>query len=131
MGAAVTIELSKPADASDIASTNSLEYATNEIVRLRSDLGYLAQRYGMQVMPDNADDLITGEDERKDFERVIAEIVHIRACLRLNTQSSKRRTRVNLADDIAHLPKEECKETHGEGKYDSDSSSDSSDDEDR
>eukprot|EP01032_Pedospumella_encystans_P023950 gene23950-27103_t len=61
MGAAVTIELSKPADASDVASTNSLEFATNEIVRLRSDLGYLAQRYGMQVMPNNADDLITEE----------------------------------------------------------------------
>ena len=127
MGAAVTIELSKPADASDVASTNSLEFATNEIVRLRSDLGYLAQRYGMQVMPNNADDLITGEDEKKDFERIIAEIVHIRACLRLNTQSSKRRTRV-VQEDVATVlaRREECKT---ESKYDSESSSGSSDDE--
>ncbi len=127
MGAAVTIELSKPADGSDIAATQSLEFATKEIVRLRSDLGYLAQRYGMQVMPDNADDLIQGNDEQEDFKRVIAEIVHIRACLRLNTQSSKRRTRVIAQEDLAPL-QEECKDTRVDSKYDSDSSSSSDED---
>lgn len=92
MGAAVTIELTKPADGSDIVATGSLNYAKNEVIRLRNDLGFLAQQYGMQVMPIDADDLIHGNDQ-EDFDRLVAEIVHIRAALRLNTQSSKRRGR--------------------------------------
>lgn len=121
MGAAVTIELAKPADASDIISTGSLEYAKNEILRLRNDLGHLAQSYGMQVMPNNADDLIFGDDENGDFERVVAEIVHIRACLRLNTQSSKRRSRY-VSDTTTCDEKSEALRD-GESKYESDSDS--------
>ena len=98
MGAAVTIELTKPSDARDIRESGSLAYAKNEIMRLRSELGYLAQQYGMQIMPADASDLILGYDDDDDFERIIAEICHIRACLRLNTQSSKRRSRYNLHD---------------------------------
>jgi hypothetical protein len=94
MGAAVTIELTKPADGSDIVATGNLNYAKNEVIRLRNDLGFLAQQYGLQVMPTDADDLIHGDDQA-DFDRLVAEIVHIRAALRLNTQSSKRRGRYN------------------------------------
>lgn len=95
MGAAVTIELTKPVDGSDIVATGSIDFAKNEVIRLRNDLGYLAQKYGMQVVPTNADDLISGNED-EDFKRLVAEICHIRACLRLNTQSSTRRSRAAL-----------------------------------
>jgi hypothetical protein len=42
MGAAVTIELNKPADASDIRASNNLLVARNEVIRLRKELGHLA-----------------------------------------------------------------------------------------
>ena len=42
MGAAVTIELNKPIDASDIRSSNNLSVARNEVIRLRKELGHLA-----------------------------------------------------------------------------------------
>jgi hypothetical protein len=90
MGAAVMMELAKPVDGSDIIS---LDYARREILHLRSELGHLAQQYGMEVMPVDASDLILGRNEQDDFERVVQEVVHIRACLQLNTQTSKRRTR--------------------------------------
>ena len=95
MGAAVTIELSKPVDGSDIIEAGSFEFAKQEILRLRSELGYLAQQYGMKVMPEDASDLIFGVDDEADFDRIVGAICHIRSCLRLNTQSSKRRTRYN------------------------------------
>ena len=104
MGAAVTIELTKPADGSDIIATGSVDYARNEVIRLRNDLNYLAQKYGMQTMPLTADDLITGDD-KIDFDRLVAEICHIRACLRLNTQSSKRRTRCTPSSDVPNESK--------------------------
>jgi hypothetical protein len=93
MGAAVTIELSKPVDASDIRESGNFMFAQREILRLRNDLGYLAQKYGMEVMPPDCSDIIFGINEQEDFERIVLEIAHIRACLQLNTQSSKRRER--------------------------------------
>ena len=42
MGAAVTIELNKPTDASDVRATRSLQIAKNEVIRLREELGHLA-----------------------------------------------------------------------------------------
>ena len=42
MGAAVTIELNKPIDASDIRASNNLLVARNEVIRLRKELGHLA-----------------------------------------------------------------------------------------
>ena len=42
MGAAVTIELNKPVDASDIRSSDNLSVAQNEVIRLRKELGHLA-----------------------------------------------------------------------------------------
>jgi len=41
MGAAVTIELAKPIDGSDIISNGSLDHARSEIIRLRSTLGII------------------------------------------------------------------------------------------
>ena len=41
MGAAVTIELSKPIDGSDIVSNGTLDNARSEIIRLRSTLGII------------------------------------------------------------------------------------------
>ena len=124
MGAAVTIELTKPPDGSDIISTGSLEYAKNEVIRLRCNLGCLAVQHGMQVMPENADDLVLGENETEDFDRVVKEICHIRACLRLNTQSSKRRSRYNLTTDESAASHNEMKMG---GDDDEDSCSDDSD----
>jgi hypothetical protein len=122
MGAAVAIELTKPADGSDIIATGSLEYAKNEVIRLRNDLGYLAQKYGMSVMPTDADDLIKGNEE-EDFKRLVAEVCHIRACLRLNTQASKRRTRCNLHDEPAAQVDESKCAASDDGSSGSDSDS--------
>lgn len=124
MGAAVTIELTKPADGSDIIATGSLQYAKNEVIRLRNDLGYLAQKYGMQVMPTDADDLIQGNDE-EDFKRLVAEICHIRACLRLNTQSSKRRGRYNSEAAEPRVDESKCAASDGDASSSSGSDSDS------
>lgn len=99
MGAAVFLELNKPADASDIIQTRNLDCAKLEIVRLRQNLGHLADQYGMTVLSLDASDLVHGINEAEDFTRCIEEIKHIRSCLRLNTQASKRRT-------PAPLPKE-------------------------
>lgn len=41
----------------------------------------------------DASDIIFGNDEDEDFESCIKEISHIRQCLKLSTQISKRRNR--------------------------------------
>ena len=93
MGASVTIELSKPTDASDVRNTGDLDFARSEIIRLRQQLGHLAKDYGMDIVALDASDLVQGENTDEDFERCIREIAHIRRCLQLNTQTSKRRQR--------------------------------------
>jgi hypothetical protein len=93
MGAAATIEIQKPADASDILATNDLNFARSEVIRLRKDLGHLAASYGMEVLSMDASDLVLGHDLDADFNRCVDYISHIRKCLQLNTQSSKRQTR--------------------------------------
>jgi hypothetical protein len=93
MGAAVAVELEKPVDGSDILATNSLEYARNEVIRLRNDLGHLAKQFGVEILAYDASDICQGEDEEEDFKRCVREISHIRQCLRLNTQSSLRSRR--------------------------------------
>jgi len=40
-----------------------------------------------------ATDIILGRSDSEDFENCIHEIAHIRSCLQMSTQSSKRRTR--------------------------------------
>jgi len=91
MGAAVTIELVKPLDGSDIIN---IEIARNEVIRLRTTLGHLAQLGGFsgEIVLD-ASDIVLGENETDDFNRCLQEIIHIRRCLQLHTQNSKRRDR--------------------------------------
>jgi len=91
MGAAVTIELVKPLDGSDIIN---IEMARNEIIRLRTTLGHLANLggYSGEIVLD-ASDIVLGENEADDFNRCLQEIIHIRRCLQLHTQNSKRRDR--------------------------------------
>ena len=103
MGAAVTIELNKPADASDIRESKSLDYAKDEVIRLRNDLGQLAREYNVNIMTYDASDIVLGYDDSEDFERCIREVAHIRSCLRLNTQNSRRRTRVAVGNNTVTM----------------------------
>lgn len=93
MGAAVTLELQKPIDASDILNTGDLTFAKNEVIRLRTSLGHLAKEYGIEILDFSANDICLGQSSQEDFERCVKEVAHIRACLQLNTQQSKRRMR--------------------------------------
>jgi hypothetical protein len=97
MGSAVSVELEKPADASDIRGSNSLPVARNEVIRLRHALGHLAKDAGFAEVVYDASDLCLGEDEEEDFKRCCDEISYIRRALRLSTQSEKRRARVAVA----------------------------------
>eukprot|EP01038_Epipyxis_sp_PR26KG_P010656 gene10656-14311_t len=101
MGATASIELQKPPDASDILESNSLEFAKSEIIRLRKELGHLAGEYKMDnMLLYDASDLVHGMDEKRDFQRCVEEIRHIRSCLRLSTQSSIRRLRKSSDNDM-------------------------------
>lgn len=92
MGAAATIELQKPVDASDIISAGSVELAKAEVIRLRTSLGHLAKDSDFNnVLNLDGSDLIKGNEG--DFDRCVDEISHIRKALQLSTQSSRRKTR--------------------------------------
>lgn len=93
MGAAASIESQKPTDASDIAESNSVIVARNEVARLRKDLGHFARNAGFAEVVYDVSDLVLEENEKEDFDRCINEIVHIRKALRLSTQNARRRTR--------------------------------------
>jgi hypothetical protein len=96
MGAAaslINVELTKPADASDIRDQGSLEFAKSEVVRLRGELGHLARAYGVEILSFDASDLVLGDNDEEDFQRCVREIAHVRQCLRLNTQQSVRSQR--------------------------------------
>lgn len=93
MGAAVTIELQKPLDGSDIKSSGQLDTAKAEVTRLRRLLGQLAKESGRQDMIYDASDLCLGVNVEEDFDRCISEICHIRKALQMNTQRSRRLTR--------------------------------------
>ncbi len=93
MGAAAAVEMNKPCDASEIRSSGSLTVAKNEIIRLRGLLGHLAKDYGIKAVVYDASDIVLGDDDDEDFERCLKEISHIRNCLQLNTQNSKRADR--------------------------------------
>ena len=93
MGAAASVEALRPADASDISETGELSVARGEVVRLRASLGAYAKDAGFaEIIPD-ASDLVKGENDKEDFDRCVAEVVHIRAALRLSTAAGKRRER--------------------------------------
>lgn len=93
MGAAAAVEVQKPVDASDILATNDLEFAKSEVIRLRKELGHLASAYGQEILSMDASDLVFGRDLDADFARCVEYVSHIRKCLQLNTQSSKRQSR--------------------------------------
>jgi hypothetical protein len=119
MGAAAAIEREKPVDASDILRTGDLNFAKAEVIRLRRDLGHLAADYGVEILSMDASDLIFGEDSEADFQRCIEYVSHIRKCLQLNTQKSRRQNR----RQYHQWQDEELDLKEAEGK-DSDSSSD-------
>jgi len=159
MGAAASIEGQKPADASDILASESLEVARGEVVRLRTSLGHLAKKHpGFDVIVTDASDLCHGDGDQvrptlpssyvlrplccvirptflrhfishpcplprpcpntplnhlpstididlhvpiqEDFKRCVAEVVHIRAALRLSTQSARRQTRAIASNNV-------------------------------
>jgi hypothetical protein len=94
MGAAAAVEGRKPVDASDIVASGSLDVAKNEIIMLRTTLGkYAAQAGFTEDLALDASDLVKGMNEEADFDRCVAEIRHIRECLRLSTQNARRKTR--------------------------------------
>lgn len=95
MGAAVGVEMNKPADGSDVC--HSLIAARNEVMRLRHTLGHLAKGAGFSDVVFDASDLVHGQDEDTDMLRCVAEVVHIRAALQLATASGKRRERTQYA----------------------------------
>jgi hypothetical protein len=96
MGAAVGVELNKPVDGSDILASESLLLARDEIVRLRLLLGHLAKENGFSEVLYDASDLVKGMNEKEDFNRCLEEIIHIRKCLQLSTQTTKRKQRMNM-----------------------------------
>lgn len=95
MGAAATFEMSKPVDAHDILASNSLAFAKGEVIRLREALGHLAKLAGIDSVVYDASDIVLGASDEEDFERCVREVAHIRQCLQLHTQNSRRRTRVS------------------------------------
>jgi hypothetical protein len=126
MGAAAAFEMTKPVDASEIRLTRSLGAARGEVIRLRETLGHLAKMAGIELVVYDASDLVLGLNDDEDFERCCSEISHIRQCLRLHTQNSKRSTRISHIS-AAPPPRIEM-DDRAEGKdNDSDSDSDSND----
>jgi hypothetical protein len=139
MGAVASIEVLKPVDASDISQTGSLVAARAEVMRLRDRLGHLAKQAGFADVVYDASDLVLGVKESEDFDRCIAEIVHIRSALRLATQSQRRQTRSVLsgvntvaleAEAARRRAAEREAEEEGHAHGDDDSSSSSSESED-
>lgn len=122
MGAAASIEMKKPTDASDISSTGSLIVAKNEVIRLRELLGQYAKDAGFTEVIYDASDLVLGEDEQDDFERCVDEIIHIRSALQMSTQKSRRQTRVQMTgtEEINY-------QNHSKRRSHSDASSEESD----
>ena len=90
------VELNKPVDGSDILASESLLLARDEIVRLRLLLGHLAKENGFSEVLYDASDLVKGMNEKEDFNRCLEEIIHIRKCLQLSTQTTKRKQRMNM-----------------------------------
>ena len=128
MGAAAAIECRKPVDASDIIASGSLELAKQEIINLRTSLGKYATQAGFnKELVMDASDLVLGEVEDEDFNRCVAEIIHIRSCLRLSTQGARRQTRGTLTNNPS-FHSERKSDVDYDDKEDDDDSSDDSDD---
>ena len=97
MGAAASVEMAKPADASDISCTN-LEGAKNEVIRLRALLGQYARQAGFNEVVYDASDLVLGECEIREFQRCVDEVIYIRSALRLSTQKATRNRRAVMTN---------------------------------
>ena len=110
MGAAASVEAQRPADGSDL---NDFFQSRDELLRLRQLLGHLAKDNGFAEVVYDGSDLIKGVNESEDHERCKAEVLHIRACLRLSTQNAKRVNRMYapqsffLGDDTVRGKEEE------------------------
>lgn len=98
MGAAASVEMNKPADASDIATTNSLQVAKDEVIRLRGALGHFARQAGFNEVIYDASDLVIGDDDEKDFQRCVDEIIYVRSALRLSTMKQTRSRRAVMTN---------------------------------
>jgi hypothetical protein len=85
----VSSESEKPADGRDL---ETLPTAVAELSRLRQRLGHLAEANGFDAVQVDCADVVLG-DAAGDLIRCKAQVVHIRACLRLSTQKSIRRAR--------------------------------------
>lgn len=128
MGAAAAIEeLQKPVDCSDIIQANDLNFAVSEIIRLRKDLGHLAEKYNIKILSYDASDIVLGNYE-EDFNRCVKEISHIRQCLRLNTLSSSRNRRGTPGGRYDRGYNREYKKIDHDVNNDSESDSDSDSD---
>jgi hypothetical protein len=125
MGAAASVEMAKPHDASDISSTN-LHVARDEVIRLRALLGQYARQAGFNDVVYDASDLVLGECEIREFQRCIDEVIYIRSALRLSTQKAKRNRRAVLTN-IEEKKWDEKHEHDGENKDDDSSTGSDSD----
>ena len=124
MGAAASVEMNKPPDASDIASSNSLDVARDEVIRLRTALGQYARQAGFNEVVYDASDLVLGEDCDRDFKRCVDEVIFIRSALRLSTQKATRSRRA-LMTNIEEKKWEAKDDDDYESDDDSSSGSDS------
>lgn len=125
MGAAASIEMNKPFDASDISVSNNLQVAKDEVIRLRAALGHFARQAGFSDVVYDASDLVLGQDDDVDFRRCVDEIVFIRSALRLSTQKATRSRRAVMTN--IEEKKWDSKDDDGEdceGKDSSESDSD-------
>ncbi len=124
MGSGVSVELEKPLDGSDLRSSGSLQVALNEVMRLRRSLGHLAEAAGFAAVVYDGSDLCLGMNDAEDFERCVLEVVHIRQCLQLSTQGSKRKNRgENYALNRSRF-EEKCRDEELKEESDNSSSSD-------
>ena len=104
MGAAASIEMQKPLDASDVSHT--LETSKNEVIRLRELLGQYARQAGFNEVVYDASDIAPGIDHHEEHERCVEEVIYIRRALRLSTQKATRSRRA-LMTNIEEKQREE------------------------
>ena len=126
MGAAASIEMTKPHDASDISSTN-LEVARGEVIRLRALLGQFARQAGFNEVVYDASDLVLGECEIREFQRCVDEVIYIRSALRLSTQKATRSRRAVMTNIDEKRWEEKKDDDDDEGKDDDSSTGSDSD----
>jgi hypothetical protein len=128
MGSAASFEMSKPVDANDILKSQSLPFAKSEVIRLRGCLGHLARLAGIDVVVYDASDIVLGMNDQEDFHRCVQEVSHIRQCLRLHTQVSRRRGRPITATEEKERDLTDAKESSYHNSRQSNTNESKSDD---